>query len=193
MKRLLFLLSLLLFVPVSANAKTVRIDKNIYKKFEYSNSSYYKNEKKERKNYWKLVYKSVRKAGVKNKMPDKVAVRKITNWIADNVGYADDGSVDNHTGGKLFKKRTGDCIDYADAFCSMCKMCGISCKLYTGIAYNSSTDYGYHAWNRVKIGKKWYWIDPTWYDCGFYNDPKYYLHRKLWKNHRTIAIAEYVN
>lgn len=193
MKRLLFLLSLLLFVPVSANAKTVRIDKNIYKKFEYSNSSYYKNEKKERENYWKLVYKSVRKAGVKNKMPDKVAVRKITNWIADNVGYADDGSVDNHTGGKLFKKGTGDCIDYADAFCSMCKMCGIPCKLYTGIAYNSSTDYGYHAWNRVKIGKKWYWIDPTWYDCGFYNDHKYYLHRKLWKNHRTIAIAEYVN
>ena len=62
MKRLLFLLSLLLFIPVSANAKAVRIDKNIYKKFEYSNSAYCKNEKKERKNYWKLVYKSVRKA-----------------------------------------------------------------------------------------------------------------------------------
>ena len=77
MKRLLFLLSLLLFVPVSANAKTVRIDKNIYKKFEYSNSSYYKNEKKERKNYWKLVYKSVKKAGVKNKMSDKEKKKKI--------------------------------------------------------------------------------------------------------------------
>ena len=111
MKRLLFLLSLLLFIPVSANAKAVRIDKNIYKKFEYSNSAYCKNEKKERENYWKLVYKSVKKAGVKNKMSDKVAVRKITNWIADNVSYADDGSVDNHTSGKLFTKWTGDCIE----------------------------------------------------------------------------------
>ena len=140
MKRLLLFLSLLLFIPVSANAKMVRIDKNIYKKFEYSNSTYCKNEKTERKNYWKLVYKSVRKAGVKNKMPDKVAVRKITNWIADNVSYADDGSVNNHTSGKLFTKWTGNCIDYADAFCSMCKMSGIPCRLYTGIAYNAATD-----------------------------------------------------
>ena len=114
MKRLLLFLSLVLFIPVPANAKTVKIDRNIYKKFEYSNSFYCKNKKKDRENYLKLVYKSIKKAGVKNKMSDKLAVRKITNWIADNVSYADDGSVDNHTSGRLFTKWTGNCIDYAD-------------------------------------------------------------------------------
>lgn len=134
------------------------------------------NTSKERKRYWALAKKAVRKAGVHNGDSDKEAVRKISKWICKHTKYKT-GTYDNSEACTLFRKGTGVCRDYSDAFWSMCKVCNIPCEYYTGRAG------GAHGWNRVKVSGKWYWIDVTWMD-GKTIEKKYYLKRKLWKNHK---------
>ena len=132
---------------------------------------------KSRSRYWALAKKAVRKVGVHNGDTDKVAVHKIAMWICKHTKYKE-GNYDNSEAGTLFKKGTGVCRDYSDAFWSMCKICNIPCKYYTGYAN------GFHSWNRVKVSGKWYWIDVTWMDNRTI-DKRYYLKRRLWKNHKN--------
>lgn len=56
----------------------------------------------------------------------------------------------------VFDKRQGDCAGISEAFYVLCKKNGIPVRYVIGWAYGDC-----HAWNRVKIGKKWYWIDAT--------------------------------
>lgn len=132
---------------------------------------------KSRSRYWALAKKAVRKVGVHNGDTDKVAVHKIAMWICKHTKYKE-GNYDNSEAGTLFKKGTGVCRDYSDAFWSMCKICNIPCKYYTGYAN------GFHGWNRVKVSGTWYWIDVTWMDNRTI-DKRYYLKRRLWNNHKS--------
>lgn len=132
---------------------------------------------KQRMNYWALAKQATRKAKVKNSDSDREAVRKIAMWICKHTKYKE-GNYDNSEAGTLFKKGTGVCRDYSDAFWSMCKICNIPCKYYTGYAN------GFHGWNRVKVSGKWYWIDVTWMDNRTI-DKRYYLKRRLWNNHKS--------
>ena len=56
----------------------------------------------------------------------------------------------------VFQKRQGDCAGISSAFYVLCKKNKIPCRYIIGW-----TDTGCHAWNRVKIGKRWYWCDAT--------------------------------
>lgn len=56
----------------------------------------------------------------------------------------------------VFEERKGDCAGIASAFYVLCKKNKIPVRYVIGWAYGEC-----HAWNRVKLGKKWYWIDPT--------------------------------
>lgn len=138
------------------------------------------NTSKERKRYWALAKKAVRKAGVHNGDSDKEAVRKISKWICKHTKY-NNPKYDNAESGYLFSKGKGVCRDYSDAFWAMCKVCNIPCEYYTGRAG------GAHGWNRVKVSGKWYWIDVTWMD-GKTIEKKYYLKRRLWNNHRNAKL-----
>lgn len=89
------------------------------------------NTSKERKRYWALAKKAVRKAGVHNGDSDNEAVRKISKWICKHTKYKA-GTYDNSEAHTLFSKGTGVCRDYSGAFWAMCKICNIPCKYYTG-------------------------------------------------------------
>lgn len=145
--------------------------------------------------YWKNAYRCARKAGVRNGMKDRIAVKKIAVWLCKHTKYRF-GKRDNYKYGTLFKKGQGVCRDYADAFYAMCKVSGIPCK----VCYGTVKGGGRHAWNKVKVGKKWYWIDVTWMDQGSRICNTYYLKRRLWKNHhkpydvfepKTISPADF--
>ena len=56
----------------------------------------------------------------------------------------------------VFEKRQGDCAGISSAFYVLCKKNKIPCRYIIGW-----TDTGCHAWNKVKIGKRWYWCDAT--------------------------------
>jgi transglutaminase-like putative cysteine protease len=56
----------------------------------------------------------------------------------------------------VFKYRRGDCAAIASAFYVLCKKNKIPVRYVIGWA-----DGECHAWNRVKIQGRWYWIDAT--------------------------------
>lgn len=56
----------------------------------------------------------------------------------------------------VFTKREGDCAGIASAFYVLCKAKGIPVRYVIGWDGNAC-----HAWNRVKLSKRWYWIDAT--------------------------------
>lgn len=87
----------------------------------------------------------------KYKGTTKAKIRKIykycknTKYVA-HVKYAKD----------VFQDRQGDCAGIASAFYVMCKKNHIPVRYVIGWTKDKC-----HAWNRVKIGKTWYWIDAT--------------------------------
>ncbi len=87
----------------------------------------------------------------KYKGTDKEKVRKIYRYCM-KTQYV----IHVKTARDVFENRQGDCAAIAAAFYVMCKKNHIPVRYVIGWA-----DGECHAWNRVKIGKKWYWIDPT--------------------------------
>lgn len=81
----------------------------------------------------------------------KTRVRKIYNYCR-----ATKYKIHVKTARSVFEKREGDCAGIAEAFYVMCKKNKIPVRYVIGWAGD-----GCHAWNRVKIGKKWYWVDAT--------------------------------
>lgn len=88
---------------------------------------------------------------------------KATKYVP-HVKYASD----------VFTTRTGDCAGIASAFYVLCKAKHIPVRYVIGWTSN-----GCHAWNRVKIKGKWYWIDCT---------HRKWIQRKQYANRTVMEI-----
>lgn len=110
------------------------------------------------------------RSGMTQKEKVKAIAKAVCAWFEydSNVKYK---SFDT-----CFKNHKGVCYNYATLFRALCIYNGIDCQTIEGYAAG-----GLHAWNQVKIGKTWYYIDTTWIDCG--NDD-YWLTKSLWSSHR---------
>lgn len=62
----------------------------------------------------------------------------------------------------VFNDGLSVCDGFSKAFAMMCNMEGIDCVRITGRIYKNGAYKGLHAWNKVKIGDKWYVVDITW-------------------------------
>jgi len=122
------------------------------------------------------AYSACKKAGVKNGMAQKTAVKKINTWICKNMTY----KITNGDALSGFKNKKGQCMTYAQMFEVMCETAGIQTDYVRGTGGGGS-----HAWNRVKIDGKWYWVDSTWNDSGSKSNDKYLLDTSLWKSHKV--------
>ena len=78
----------------------------------------------------------------------------------------------NKTARDAFQKRKADCAGIAAAFYVLCKAKKIPVRYIIGW-YDGEC----HAWNRVKIRKKWYYVDCTW---------KRKFSKKLWKKYSIM-------
>ncbi|MDO4805332.1 MAG: transglutaminase domain-containing protein, partial [Lachnospiraceae bacterium] len=65
------------------------------------------------------------------------------------------------------------CQGYANLFYRMCLMAGVDARIVGGTAGNGEGS-GPHAWNIVKIGDKYYFVDVTWDDPAVEGDPDYF-------------------
>lgn len=77
------------------------------------------------------------------------------------------------TAREVFTTRTGDCAGISAAFYVLCKVKHIPVRYVIGWGK------GCHAWNRVKVGGQWYWID-----CTF----RYWLSPELWDGRRIMEM-----
>lgn len=76
------------------------------------------------------------------------------------------------TAHQVFSTRQGDCAGIASAFYVLCKVKHIPVRYIIGW-----TSDGCHAWNRVKVNGRWYWIDCT---------QGRWIKRKLWKHYEIM-------
>ncbi|SDR72678.1 Transglutaminase-like superfamily protein [Polaribacter sp. KT25b] len=79
---------------------------------------------------------------------------------------------------ETFRNQTGVCEEYAQSFKKICDLLKIEAEVIKGNARTSSDEIGKisntsnHAWNAVKIDKKWIILDATW-AAGYENNGKW--------------------
>jgi len=100
-------------------------------------------------------------------------VRAIYYWMRKNIRYDYVGLAwNNYTYevADVLKKRVGVCEGYANLFDYLCAQAGI-----TSVKIHGIVPQGEHAWNAVRINKKWYLIDVTWGDNYFLKSPVQFI------------------
>ena len=129
-------------------------------------------------------------------MSDEEKVKAIHDYLIYHANYVNNGdysSAENWAYGAcgVLLHGEGVCQSYAIAFYMMATAAGVECEYVTGVATNSSASGG-HAWNRVKINDKWYYIDCTWDDPvgGGYENYDYYLSENGWPDHKVEEIKD---
>ena len=97
----------------------------------------------------------------KVKGSERQKVRKIFNFC-NSIDYTPHVK----TAKEVFQSRRGDCAGISAAFYVLCICKNIKVKYVIGWSENEC-----HAWNKVMINKKWYWIDCTY---GYWLSEKQY-------------------
>lgn len=105
-------------------------------------------------------------------LPRRKAVRRIFEYVVENYDYYEKAEWLEDA----IRTQWANCSAYADLFYVLCKAAKIPVRYVIGWADNGRQAY-WHCWNRVRVGKRWYYIDCTW---------AYWLSRKLWKSHSNI-------
>ena len=106
-------------------------------------------------------------------------VKKIYSWVTKNVNY--DYSTKKSSAYNALIDHQSTCVGCAALFYDLCRDSGIPCRIIIG--YTDTIRDGTHAWNIVRVGKKWYNCDPTWDEETRYR--KYFLkgNARFSKNH----------
>ena len=135
--------------------------------------------------YIRLCRKHI-KVKTTSKMSDKEKVAAITEALCHYMQYKESGRSLQYR----IRKGRGVCADYSTFFKALCWANGLECRMIGGKADTGSGIWEDHAWNRVRISGKWYYIDTTWIDSTAGAGDKitsnpYYLSRKLWRDHLT--------
>ena len=108
-------------------------------------------------------------------MSDEEKLLALDNWFRDEYSYIYE-VYDVYTALQL---GGGVCTTYAQLADILCAKAGIECLYVSGDADNGlGEDSGSHAWNKVKVNGKWYYVDYTWNISH-----QYYLTETLWEDH----------
>ena len=127
-------------------------------KYHYKVKVYKKNQNER----IKQIRKSEKLPGGKSRIN---RIKAVHDWMVRNISYDYNsyrkGRVPGvaHTSKGALIRKLCVCDGYAYGFLKVMKSMNIPCKVVHGTADGVS-----HAWNMVKIGKKWYHIDVTWDD-----------------------------
>lgn len=109
----------------------------------------------------RLIIKTVIKKG----MSSREKIKAVHNWMIKNVKYDyynyQSGTVPavSHTAKGALLRGVAVCDGYSKAFKKVMDKLKIPCKIMYG-----SSQGGGHAWNLVKVGKKWLHVDVTFDD-----------------------------
>lgn len=136
----------------SMNAKIKGLGRWFFVEYNFT----YRETKEQSDKVDKTVKSILKKKKIKKMKPYK-KVRTIHDFIVENasydITYKNDSAYDN-----LILK-SSVCHGYAVLAYKMLKEAGIPCRIITGESRGEG-----HAWNIVKLGKKWYNLDCTWDD-----------------------------
>lgn len=116
----------------------------------------------------RMVKKALRKIGITKKTKAKKAISEIVDYLY----YRNPTGKVERFANPLLHGSDGNCAAMSSAFKVFMIQLGIPCEFVIGYVGDTC-----HAWNRVKINKRWYWLDIA-LARG--------LRRKLWKGYGNI-------
>ncbi|MBO4862804.1 MAG: leucine-rich repeat protein [Eubacterium sp.] len=152
---------------------SITVEKITYK----YNLDYYTTADQEKK--FKSEAKTVMDSLKLDGLTDYEKVCKIYTYIADNVTYDKDSEsnckdkIKQSAYAALVNKKAV-CQGYASLFYYMANEAGVDCRILKGDSKNLDGKNEHHAWNLIKVGSKYYYMDVTW-DSGRENEFKYFL------------------
>jgi transglutaminase-like putative cysteine protease len=89
------------------------------------------------------------------------AVVRLSEWVADNIGYAIPGGA---TARKTYDIKAGECGAHSFLLAAFCRAVGIPARVVWGCMYvsNRGGSFGQHAWNEIYMGDAgWIPVDAT--------------------------------
>lgn len=113
-------------------------------------------------------------------LTESQVVFRLNAYLRDKTNYDYSFADISYTPKGILYNRKAVFAGYADFFKMVCDNMNIPCQYISGLADNG-VEIGGHAWNRVKLGGTWYYIDTCWNACLKNNN--YYLSRTLWSDH----------
>ena len=122
------------------------------------------------------IYNALKNAGVYDGMSEYDAVVAINNYICKITTY----DINYFKGSDILNYGRGRCSSYAYLMQELCEHLNINCQYVVGTA-NGANGWGSHAWNRVCLNGKWYYIDTCWNDG---SNNKYMFSENLWADHK---------
>ena len=138
------------------------------------------------------IYKEI----IKDGMSDTEKVTAIHDYLIYHADYTANGDTTQATERNcrvagLVLDGSAVCSGYANTFYLFCKAAGLDCEYVRGESVPKKDDFG-HAWNRVKVDGKWYYVDCTWDDPvgGHKEHKKYFMSETLWSDHLETGRKE---
>jgi hypothetical protein len=89
------------------------------------------------------------------------AARRLSEWVAENIGYAIPGG---GTARRTYDIKAGECGAHSMLLASFCRAVGIPARVVWGCMYtpNSGGSFGQHGWNEIYMGDAgWIPVDAT--------------------------------
>lgn len=111
---------------------------------------------------------------IKEDMSDEEKIKAVHDWMCLNIEYDYENYLQDTIPFASFEMKgainngRAVCAGYAMTFKIFMHIQGITCEKVSGVVDNEA-----HAWNRVKVGGEYYYIDVTWDDPDDLDDPEY--------------------
>lgn len=97
-------------------------------------------------------------------MSDADKAKKIHDYLITHGRYNLNGdTVTCSKAETLINTGSAQCQGYAEAFCALCLIAGVQCRIITGNSTFGYSEQG-HAWCQVNLNGMWYHVDVTWDD-----------------------------
>jgi transglutaminase-like putative cysteine protease len=88
-------------------------------------------------------------------------VRKVVEWIHDNVAYQPGSTCSTTTAQEVFVQRAGVCRDFAHLGITFCRALGIPARMVAGYVWFDEPPQDFHAIFEAWLGGRWVLFDPT--------------------------------
>lgn len=142
-----------------------------------------------------FVNKSIQKAvGKAKRMKGIKKAKYLAGWVVSQLEYSYFGSY--NTAYEAMRYKRSKCYGYALLTQKLFAEAGFKCKVVLGTVPGR----GNHAWNAIKMGKKWYYVDTCWmdsyggkranYDYFLFGQRKCKKERKIMKGYEVKGMSK---
>jgi len=127
----------------------------------------------------------------KDSLGDYDKGKAVFKWIAENIEYDFEASLDDPRSAKqTLTENKGDCDEIAYLYAALMRSIDIPTKLVSG-TYKDEL----HVWNEIKVNGKWVIVDATW-GLGYTSDNETFIKKldtSYYNPFRSVYEAKFEN